>query len=473
MFIVFNWVFLFEAYEATSISLATVVYHTQPFFLVLLGAVFLRERISAGKLGWLALAFAGLVLVSGVRPGETASLKGLGFALAAAVLYALATFVTKRITGVRPHLIALVQVLTGLPLLLPFADFGAVGGLGTGWLWLVGLGIVHTGLMYVLMYAAYAKLPTAKIAVLAFTYPAVAMGVDWAVYGHHIGLVQALGVPLIVLASLKVTLSGSAPARVVAPAPRTAGHEPEAASPPPRELREQGERRLPVQRDERPGRQLRRDGDPGQQSDPEPRGHPALGRLDRAELHERRRPLPQLRLEEVAVRAARLGPHQPRPRQVGGGQARPADQGMVRARHQGQWFGRQHLRLQALVLGVRFHQEAHVVRALPQCLPGLVAERGPQRQPHRRVAVVEVLQERRQPVGGEGLHRADGDRPRGSAALATAVRASSASSPIRRAYGRRRSPASVSRMRLPRRSKSSTPSEDSRERIWPVTLDCA
>ncbi|WP_030324349.1 DMT family transporter [Streptomyces flavochromogenes] len=231
VFIVFNWVFLFEAYEATSISLATVVYHTQPFFLVLLGAVFLRERISAGKLGWLALAFAGLVLVSGVRPGETASLKGLGFALAAAVLYALATFVTKRIAGVRPHLIALVQVVTGLPLLLPFADFGAVGGPGTGWLWLVGLGIIHTGLMYVLMYAAYAKLPTAKIAVLAFTYPAVAMGVDWAVYGHHIGLVQALGVPLIVLASLKVTLSGSAPARVVAPAPRTAGHEREAASP--------------------------------------------------------------------------------------------------------------------------------------------------------------------------------------------------------------------------------------------------
>ncbi|MEU0404556.1 DMT family transporter [Streptomyces sp. NPDC006197] len=224
VFIVFNWVFLFQAYEATSISLATVVYHTQPFFLVLLGALFMRERISAGKLGWLALAFVGLVLVSGVRPGDTGSLAGLGFALAAAVLYALATFVTKRITGVRPHLIALVQVLVGMPLLLPFVDFGGVSG--GGWGWLVGLGFIHTGLMYVLMYAAYAKLPTAKIAVLAFTYPAVAMGVDWAVYGHHIGLVQALGVPLIVLASLKVTL-----VRAAAPAPRTAARAPEAASP--------------------------------------------------------------------------------------------------------------------------------------------------------------------------------------------------------------------------------------------------
>lgn len=229
VFIVFNWVLLFEAYEATSISFATVVYHTQPFFLVVFGAVLFRERITAAKFGWLGVAFVGLVLVSGIRPGDTASLKGLGLALAAAVLYALSTIVTKRVSGVRPHLIALVQVLVGLPLLVPFVELRETAHLGAGWAWLVGLGLIHTGLMYVLMYAAYQKLPTAKIAVLAFTYPAVAMVADWAVYGHHIGLVQALGVPLIVLASLKVTLAARTPA--VAPAPRTAAHEPEAASP--------------------------------------------------------------------------------------------------------------------------------------------------------------------------------------------------------------------------------------------------
>ncbi|WP_369214916.1 DMT family transporter [Streptomyces flavofungini] len=228
LFIVFNWVFLFKAYEATSISLATVVYHTQPFFLVLLSALVLRERLTRSQLGWLVVAFAGLVLVSGVRPGDAGSLAGIGLALLAAVLYALSTLVTKRVTGVRPHLIALIQVVVGIPLLLPFTDFGAMRGTGAGWAWLAGLGVIHTGLMYVLMYAAYAKLPTAKIAVLAFTYPAVAMVADWAVYGHHIGPVQALGVPLIVLASLRVTL---APARAARPAPRTAAPAAEAVSP--------------------------------------------------------------------------------------------------------------------------------------------------------------------------------------------------------------------------------------------------
>lgn len=219
-FIVFNWVFLFKAYEATSISLATVVYHTQPFFLVLLGALVLRERLTGAQLGWLGAAFAGLVLVSGVRPGDVGSLGGIGLALVAALFYAISTLVTKRITGVRPHLIALVQVLAGIPLLLPFAGLAAASGPGAGWAWLVGLGVIHTGLMYVLMYASYQKLPTAKIAVLAFTYPAVAMVADWAVYGHHIGLVQALGVPLIVLASLKINRAKQP--RTVVSSPRPA-----------------------------------------------------------------------------------------------------------------------------------------------------------------------------------------------------------------------------------------------------------
>ncbi|MFC3576926.1 DMT family transporter [Streptomyces yaanensis] len=233
VFIVFNWVLLFQAYENTSISVATVVYHTQPFYVVLLGALLFRERLAAAKVGWIVVAFAGLILVSGVTPGDFTGggsyVVGIGQALLAALLYGLSTLVTKQVTGVRPHLIALVQVVVGIPLLLPFADFGAMSGTGWDWGWLAGLGFLHTGVMYVLMYAAYAKLPTSKIAVLAFVYPAVAMVMDWAVYGHHIGLVQALGVPLIVTASLKVTLARP---RASAPAPRTAGRAPEAASRP-------------------------------------------------------------------------------------------------------------------------------------------------------------------------------------------------------------------------------------------------
>ncbi|MFJ8142960.1 DMT family transporter [Streptomyces sp. NPDC096013] len=210
VFIVFNWAFLFESYDKTSISVATVVYHTQPFFVVLLGAVLFKDRITAHKAGWLLVAFLGLVLVAGISSsdlsGDTAYLTGLGYALLAALFYGLSTIITKRVTGVKPHLVALVQVLLGIPLLLPFTQLGQSAHLGSGWAWLVGLGFIHTGVMYVLMYSSYQKLPTSKIAVLAFVYPAAAMVCDWAVYGHHVTWLQALGIPLIVAASLGINL---------------------------------------------------------------------------------------------------------------------------------------------------------------------------------------------------------------------------------------------------------------------------
>ncbi|MDT0446957.1 DMT family transporter [Streptomyces johnsoniae] len=210
VFIVFNWAFLFESYESTSISVATVVYHTQPFFVVLLGAVLFKDRITAHKAGWLVVAFLGLILVAGVSSsdlsGDSAYLTGLGYALLAALFYGLSTIITKRVTGVRPHLVALVQVLLGIPLLLPFTTLSESAQFGSGWAWLVGLGVIHTGVMYVLMYSSYQKLPTSKIAVLAFVYPAAAMICDWAVYGHHVSWTQALGIPLIVGASLGISL---------------------------------------------------------------------------------------------------------------------------------------------------------------------------------------------------------------------------------------------------------------------------
>ncbi|MBG0854631.1 DMT family transporter [Streptomyces spinoverrucosus] len=210
VFIVFNWAFLFESYSSTSISVATVVYHTQPFFVVMLGALLFKDRITAHKAGWLLVAFLGLILVAGVSTsdlsGGSSYLVGLGYALLAALFYGLSTIITKRVTGVKPHLVALVQVLLGIPLLLPFTQLDQSADFGTGWAWLVGLGFIHTGVMYVLMYSSYQKLPTSKIAVLAFVYPAAAMICDWAVYGHHVTWTQALGIPLIVAASLGINL---------------------------------------------------------------------------------------------------------------------------------------------------------------------------------------------------------------------------------------------------------------------------
>jgi drug/metabolite transporter (DMT)-like permease len=135
-----------------------------------------------------------------------AYLAGIAYAFVAAVLYALASIIAKSLAGVRPHVIALVQVLVGIPLLFPFARFAAVAALGLRWGWLIGLGVIHTCLMYILIYSSFQKLTTIKIGVLSFIYPAVAVLADYVVFAHRLTLLQALGMPLIVGAVLGVNL---------------------------------------------------------------------------------------------------------------------------------------------------------------------------------------------------------------------------------------------------------------------------
>lgn len=66
---------------------------------------------------------------------------------------------------------------------------------------MVTLGVVHTGLMYVLLYGAIQKLPTAITGALSFIYPIAAIFVDWIAFGHRLGWLQWLGVAAILLAA--------------------------------------------------------------------------------------------------------------------------------------------------------------------------------------------------------------------------------------------------------------------------------
>lgn len=213
--IVLNWICLFAAYSLTSISIATIVYNTQPFMLVMLGAMVLGERITMTKLAWLGVSFFGMLFVvlapSGMATDHAGFLFGIALSLGAAFLYAIASMVTKHLKGTPPHLIALIQVTTGMIMLAPLADFSALPETNGQWLSLVTLGIAHTGFMYCLLYSAIQKLPTYIIGSLSFIYPVVAVVVDMLAFGHVLQPIQFLGGALILFAAAGATLGWQLP----------------------------------------------------------------------------------------------------------------------------------------------------------------------------------------------------------------------------------------------------------------------
>jgi drug/metabolite transporter (DMT)-like permease len=201
--LVFNWVCLFSAYRYSSISVATVMYHTQPFMLLVLAAVVQREKIQRAMLPWLALSFVGVVLSAGLNPRQLdaqALWPGAALACGAALLYAVATLAAQRLRQLPPAQIAGLQMVIGTlvlaPLVLPLDRPFTPQGLGA----LATLGLVHTAWMYTLMYAAFQKLPSQQVAALSFIYPVVALAVDLAWFDVHLSATQGLGMGLILLA---------------------------------------------------------------------------------------------------------------------------------------------------------------------------------------------------------------------------------------------------------------------------------
>ncbi|MBV4482239.1 DMT family transporter [Pseudomonas khavaziana] len=202
--IVGNWLLLFESYSRASIAISTAVYNVQPFMLVMLAALFLGEKITVQKLAWLSVAFVGMLAIVTAHGEQTSGgnyLVGIALALGAAFLYAIAALIIKRLKAVPPHLMALIQVVTGAVLLAPLVPWNGLPTSTNAWAALVTLGVVHTGLMYVLLYGAIQKLPTAITGALSFIYPIAAIFVDWIAFGHRLGWLQWLGVAAILLAA--------------------------------------------------------------------------------------------------------------------------------------------------------------------------------------------------------------------------------------------------------------------------------
>lgn len=205
LFLVGNWVLLFASYALSSISVSTVVYHTQPLMLVGLAAAFLGEKMVKSQLVRALIAFGGVTLISlsaHGADGEPVRLAGIALALGAAALYAGASFVAKQLKHLRPHVLAAIQLVTGTIVLAPALLVTPLPTDTSGLLWLVLLGTVHTALMYVLMYASIGKLPTATVALLSYVYPVVAVVVDVLAYGHRPTWLEGVGMLAVLVAAL-------------------------------------------------------------------------------------------------------------------------------------------------------------------------------------------------------------------------------------------------------------------------------
>lgn len=182
---------------------ATIVCYTMPVWASIFAWIVLGERITARRLLALGVGFAGLlvlVLGDGLDVGM-AKLPGVGFALAAALLFSLGTVVTKRWPVAMPpaSLVAWQTGLGCLPLLVGALIFDSVdvAAISTqSWLLLLYGGIAPLGLCYLAWFAALKRLPASAAAAGTLLTPVVGVITAALFLGEPLGLREVLALSL-------------------------------------------------------------------------------------------------------------------------------------------------------------------------------------------------------------------------------------------------------------------------------------
>ncbi|WP_144510771.1 DMT family transporter [Bacillus sp. FJAT-22090] len=201
IFLVLNWVFLFKAFEEMSITIAISIYNLAPIFVLILGSLFLKERMNLTSLLAIIICFLGSIFIIGIQNFTTLTdFLGSGFiwALLSALCYAMTMLLGKGINGLSAYAMTFVQTTVGIFMLFPFMDFAVFHGLsGENWLYILGTGLIHTGFVYFLFFDSLRKLSTVVISALVFVDPVVAILLDTIILNFRPSTLQTIGIILI------------------------------------------------------------------------------------------------------------------------------------------------------------------------------------------------------------------------------------------------------------------------------------
>ncbi len=201
VFLVLNWVFLFKAFHDMAISLAISIYNVAPIFLLLLGSVFLKERMSVGAVLAVIVCFLGSFLIVGTKQFSSFSMlidSGFVWAILSAICYAMTMFIGKGIKELSSYALTFIQTSVGIVILLPFMDFSVFSGLTSlNWFYILGTGIIHTGFVYYLFFDSLRSLPAIIVSALVFLDPLVAILLDITLLDFSPTIWQTLGMILI------------------------------------------------------------------------------------------------------------------------------------------------------------------------------------------------------------------------------------------------------------------------------------
>lgn len=205
-----NW----KAYRNTTIALATVSYYTAPVMLMMVSPFILKERLSLFKVICILVTLLGMFLLIGINSetiGSQNNIVGIFYGVLAAICYATLMLLNKFLKNLGGLETTVPQLVLAAIFLLPYVLF--VGELNPLFqshrsiVLLMVLGLVHTGLGFLLFFVGIKGLKTQKIAMLSYLDPLTAVLISFLFFQEKMTTYQIIGACLICGATFVGTIS--------------------------------------------------------------------------------------------------------------------------------------------------------------------------------------------------------------------------------------------------------------------------
>ncbi len=204
VFIGFNWILLFEAYNYTTVATATLCYYMAPVFVIIASPFLFKEKLTLKKIICVIVALVGMVLVSGVIEtgfSGAGEFKGVLLGLGAAVLYATVVLMNKKTAGVPAYTKTVIQLGSAAIVLLPYTllteNFAELTFEPLTIIMLLIVGVVHTGWSYALYFGSMDNLKAQTVAIFSYIDPVVAIILSALILNEEMSIFGVIGAILV------------------------------------------------------------------------------------------------------------------------------------------------------------------------------------------------------------------------------------------------------------------------------------
>ena len=194
----FNWIFLFEAYNYTTVSVATLSYYFAPIIVMIVCPFLFKEKLSKKQIICFVMSTMGMFLIVGVTGFSSGrDFIGVLLGLGAACLYATVILTNKYIKKVEGIHRTFFQFLAAIMVLIPYvaltSGFKFITLQSDGWVNLLIVGLIHTGITYCMYFTSLKKLSGQEASILSYIDPLVAVIVSVLLLSETITIFQILG----------------------------------------------------------------------------------------------------------------------------------------------------------------------------------------------------------------------------------------------------------------------------------------